>query len=117
MRSSTSHRGSFDRRLLLLLFAGIAGAPLVWLTTMQTGYVLAYQTCDDRATSWVVVPTLTAIAILAALGVASIGVRRRAAAERQPMPLLGWLAVLMAATMIVVVAASAIGPLVLEPCD
>jgi hypothetical protein len=103
--------------LLMLLFAGIAGAPLVWLTTMQTGYVLAYQTCDDRATNWVLAPTLAALAIVAALGVGSISVRRRAAAERQPMPLLGWLAVLMAVTMIVVVAASLIGPFLLEPCD
>lgn len=117
MPSSTSRRGSFDRGLLALLFAGIAGAPILWLATLQTGYVLAYQACNDRSTSWVVIPTFGAIALVIGLALLSVRAHRRARGDRLPLPLLGWLAVGMAMLMTIVLAASAIAPLVLQPCD
>ena len=117
MPSSTSHRASFDRGLLAVLFAGIAAAPLIWLTALQTGYVLAYQACDDRSTSWVIVPTIGALVIT--IGVVLLCARgyRRAAAARTPLPFLGQVALAMSLMIALVMAASAIGPLVLKACD
>ena len=54
MRSSTSHRGLLNTRLFGTLMIGVVGAPLLWLMTLQTGYVLAYQACDARSNSWVI---------------------------------------------------------------
>jgi len=117
MPSSTSHRASFDRALLYWLFAGIVGAPLLWLATLQTGYILAYQACDDHSRTWVVVPTMTAVVTTAALALRSARSARRAAAERLPLPLLGRLALGTAVLITIVLAASAIAPLVLHACD
>jgi hypothetical protein len=103
--------------LLAMLFAGIVGTPLLWLTAEQTGYVLAYQACDARSTSWVIVPTL---GLLAAIGLVTfIAIRGHRAARdgRLPLPILGWIAVGMAAMMIVVMVASSIAPMMLQPCD
>jgi hypothetical protein len=100
-----------------MLFAGIVGAPLVWLTAVQTGYVLAYQACDDRSTSWVIVPAFGAIAILALVAFVAIRGHRKARTDKLPLPLMGWLAVGMAGLMMVVMAASSIAPLLLQPCD
>jgi Ni/Fe-hydrogenase subunit HybB-like protein len=117
MRSSTSRHASFDRAKLGLLLTGIVGAPLVWLTALQTGYVLAYQACDDRSVSWVVVPTLIAVTLAGGLAAVSIRARRRSRGDRAPMPLLGWMALLMSVLMFIVLGASAIGPFILRPCD
>jgi hypothetical protein len=89
----------------------------VWLTAMQTGYVLAYQACDQRSTSWVVVPTLACLAIVAAIAVACRGAHRRAREQRLPMPLLGWLGAAIAALITIVMIASSIAPIMLHPCD
>lgn len=117
MRSSTSHHASFDRGLLALLFTGIVGAPLVWLTAMQAGYVLAYQACDERSTTWVVVPTLVSLAIVIVIAVACLRAHRRAREQRLPMPLLGWMSAAVAALMTIVMIASSIAPIMLNPCD
>jgi hypothetical protein len=117
MPSSTSRHASFDRVLLAMLFAGIIGTPLLWLTAEQTGYVLAYQACDARSTSWVVVPTLGLLAVIAVVGVIAMRGHRAARDGRLPLPILGWIAIGMAAMMIVVMAASAIAPIMLQPCD
>lgn len=117
MPSSTSRHASFDRRLLALLFAGIAVAPLLWLTAMQTGYVLAYQACDARSTLWVIAPTLAILVLVAGLALAVNRGRRRAMDQRLPLPLLGWIGVGISALMVLVMVASTIAPLVLHPCD
>lgn len=117
MPSSTSRRGSFDPGLLTILFAGIAGAPLLWLAALQTGYVLAYQACDDRSTSWVIVPALVFVAIVGAIAALSVRGHRRAGRDRVPMPFLGWVAVGMAGMMLLVMAVTAITPLFMQPCD
>ena len=117
MPSSTSRRGSFDHGLLWWLFAGIAGTPLLWLVTLQAGYVLAYQACDARSTSWVIVPTLAALVLTIGLAVSSVRSYRRAAADRLPLPLLGGLALAVSVLIVIVLAASAIGPLILQACD
>jgi hypothetical protein len=117
MPSSTSRHASFDRWLLAMLYAGIVGTPLLWLTALQTGYVLAYQACDARSTAWVIAPTFAAIIILVVLSLIAFRAHRRADGARLPLPLLGALAIGMSALMTVVMAASAIAPLVLGPCD
>jgi hypothetical protein len=96
---------------------GVAGAPLLWLMTLQTGYVLAYQACDDRSNSWVIVPTAAAIGLTMIIGIVAFVAHRRAGRERIPLPFVGWLAVGMAALMVLVLSASAIAPIILHPCD
>ena len=117
MHSSTSRHASFDHWLLAALYAGIIGTPLVWLMAIQTGYVLAYQACDARSTAWVIVPTVGAIAIVVALSLIALRAHRRAGGARLPLPLLGVIAIGISALMIVVMAASAIAPMALQPCD
>jgi hypothetical protein len=117
MASSTSHRGSLNTRLLGVLLLGLIGAPLIWLTMLQTGYVLAYQACDDRSSSWVIWPTAVAVGIGMGIAVMTLTAKRRAQHERIPMPFIGWIAIGMAMLMVIVLSASAIAPLVLYPCD
>jgi hypothetical protein len=117
MRSSTSPHGSFNHGLIALLFTGVVGAPLIWLAALQTGYTLAYQACDERSKSWVLVPTVGAIAIVAVITLVCTSAYRRARGDRLPMPLLGWMAVAMASLMVIVLIASAIAPIMLQPCD
>jgi hypothetical protein len=117
MPSSTSHHGSFSRGLLALLFAGIVGAPLLWLTALQTGYVLAYQECDTRSPLWVRGPTFGAVVLLACLAAVSWRSHARAREEPLPMPLLGWIAVGMSVLILIVMSVTSIAPVVLHPCD
>ncbi|MBY0497283.1 MAG: hypothetical protein K2Y23_24010 [Cyanobacteria bacterium] len=117
MSSSTSPHASFDPWLLAILFLGIIGAPLLWLIAEQTGYTLAYQACDARSTSWVIVPTVGVLAIVGLVTFVVFRGHRTASTGRLPLPLLGWLGVGMAVLMIVVMAASAIAPMMLSPCD
>jgi hypothetical protein len=117
MASSTSRPGSFDRTLRRLAFAGLIGAPFIWLTALQTGYVMAYQACDSQSRYWVIVPTAAALlAAAATLAIAHYGQRRSSDALR-PQPLLAYLGVGVAALMVIVIAASLIAPLMLRPCD
>ena len=117
MASSTSHHGSLNTRLLGLLLIGVIGAPLIWLSALQTGYVLAYQACDDRSNSWVLVPTGIAIVIAGMIAAVVLGGHRRANGERVPLPFVGRLAIGMAGLMVIVLMASAIAPVLLHPCD
>jgi len=117
MPCSTSRPGSFERRLRLIALAGVIGAPLVWLAALETGYVLAYQACDDRSRAWVTAPTAAAIVILLAiLGITYIG-ERRARHTREPQPLLSWMGIGVTVMMVIVMIASIVAPLMLRPCD
>ena len=117
MPSSTSDHVSLNTRVLAVLLIGVLGAPVVWLTMLQTGYVLAYQACDSRSNSWVLIPAFAALAL--AIGLAAISARANSHArrERRPLPFVGRLAVGMSALMVIVLAASAIAPIILHPCD
>ena len=117
MRSSTSRHASFNRGLLALLFTGIVGAPILWLTALQTGYTLAYQACDARSTSWVGVPAFAALGVVAGVALTCWFAQRRAERERLPVPLLGAMAVGIAVLMVIVMAASVLAPVMLRPCD
>jgi hypothetical protein len=117
MHSSTSRHASFDHWLLAALYTGIIGTPLVWLMAIETGYVLAYQACDARSTSWVIAPTVAAIAIVVVLSLIALRAHRRASGGRLPLPLMGAVAIGISALMIIVMAASAIAPIALQPCD
>ena len=100
-----------------MAWAGVVGAPLVWLTALQTGYVLAYQACDEASRIWVTVPTAVATVIaIAACGVAAIS-QMRSARAHAPTPLLARVGVGVAATIVTVMIASLIAPMLLQPCD
>jgi hypothetical protein len=117
MRSSTSRPGSLNTRRLVVALVTLVGAPLIWLTALQSGYVLAYQACASRYMGWVMAPTLVAIAlslcVLAAGGLGLRGIRH----ERQPLAFLARLGFGMAGLMVVVLVTSAIAPAILQPCD
>jgi hypothetical protein len=117
MASSTSHHGSLNTRLLAVLLVGVIGAPLLWLMALQTGYVLAYQACDDRSNSWVMAPTIGSILIAVGIALLSVRGHRQANGERIPLPFVGWIAIGMAVLMVLVLLASAIAPAILHPCD
>ena len=117
MHSSTSRHGSFNKGLLALLFTGIAGAPILWLTALQTGYTLAYQACDERSTTWVAAPTFAIAGIIAVIAIACWLGHRRAANDKTPLPFLGELAVGLAVLMVIVMIASSLAPVMLQPCD
>jgi hypothetical protein len=100
-----------------MAFAGLIGAPFIWLTALQAGYTLAYQACDSQSRYWVTVPT--AIALVSAAGTLGIAffATRRAGKSLEPQPFLAYLGFGLAGLMVVVLAASLIAPLVLRPCD
>jgi hypothetical protein len=50
MDSSTSHRASYEPWRLAALWAGILTGPIVWLTLLETQYVLSYVACETGAT-------------------------------------------------------------------
>jgi NO-binding membrane sensor protein with MHYT domain len=100
-----------------MAFTGLIGAPLIWLTALQTGYVLAYQACDSESRYWVTVPTALALAAAAATVLISLAASRRAKKLLEPQPLLATLGLGLAAMMVIVLAASLIAPLLLRPCD
>ena len=100
-----------------MAFAGLVGAPFVWLTALQAGYTLAYQACDSESRYWVTVPT--AIALAAAIGLLAISgsATRRARQSLEPQPFLAAIGFGLAGLMVLVLAASLIAPLLLRPCD
>ena len=100
-----------------MIYTGIVGTPLLWLSALQTGYVMAYQACDARSNAWVTVPTFAAIALIVVLTLMAHRAHRRAKGGRLPLPFMGALAIGMSALMVIVMAASAIAPVVLGPCD
>ena len=100
-----------------MALAGVIGAPLVWLAALQTGYVLAYQACDDRSRAWVTAPTAAAIVILLAILGGAYIAELRARTTREPQPLLSWMGLGVAAMMVIVMVASIIAPIMLRPCD
>ena len=117
MASSTSRPDSSERKLRLLAFAGLIGAPLIWLTALQTGYVLAYQACDSESRSWVTIPTAIALAATVATLLIAFYGSRRAKKSLQPQPLLAQVGFGVAGMMVLVMVASLIAPLLLRPCD
>jgi hypothetical protein len=117
MASSTSRRGSSERKLRLMAFAGLIGAPFIWLTALQTGYVLAYQACDSQSRSWVTVPTAVFLGATAMTLLIAFSGRRRAKYSLAPQPFLAIIGVGLAAMMVLVMIASLIAPLMLRPCD
>ena len=97
--------------------AGLIGAPLIWLTALQTGYVLAYQACDSQSRYWVTVPTAIAVAAAAGTLLIAFAAQRRSRKSLEPQPLLAALGFGLAGLMVLVLIASLIAPLILNPCD
>jgi hypothetical protein len=115
MDSSTSRHGSSDPRRWTLALTVLA-PPLVWLTLLQTNYVLAYPACAARSSVWLHVPGAAALALSLLLTSLALGGRRR----RAPGATHAFVAdvgALVAVMFLVVVVATLVPPLVLHPCD
>jgi hypothetical protein len=118
MDSSTWPRASSKRtRVAGLLIALVIIAPIVWLTMLEVGYVLAYQACADRTSAWIHKPNVafTVIAIACAAGGWWLHGRWKNAPA--PIGFLAGMALLVTGLIVIVVIASAIPPLILHPCD
>jgi hypothetical protein len=116
MDSSTSRLVFSNRGRLVLLFALIVGAPLVWLTLVETGYVLAYQACADPSQTSVQVAEAVALATIAAMTLVAWGRYRPSQTRPQPIGFLGGAALLLTLLMLIVVVASGVGPLIFHSC-
>jgi hypothetical protein len=117
MDSSTSRLVFSNRGRLALLFGLIIGAPVLWLTLLETGYVLAYQACADRANTWVHVSEAVALAATAVLTFVAWGKYGPSQTRSKPIGFLGGTALLLTLLMLIVVVASGIGPIIFHPCD
>ena len=100
-----------------MIFTGIVGAPLVWLTALQTGYTLAYQACDSESRAWVVVPTVLLLLVSVGTLIVPAVAFRRAQDAPSPRPFLAVTGIALAALMVVSMIASLIAPVLLRPCD
>jgi hypothetical protein len=116
MDSSTGHRASSSRGSIALRLVGLIGAPLIWLALLQTNYVLAYPACRDRSHAWLHLPG--AAAALASTAVLALAWRARPRSDSTgPERLLAETGLLTAALFALVVAATLLPPLLLQPCD
>ena len=71
MRSSTSRpgfRSAGERRQALALWSGVLAGPVVWLTLLQTNYVLSYVACETRQTWFLHLAVAVSVVIVGAAG-------------------------------------------------
>ena len=71
MPASTSRPVSHERWRLAAVWAGLLAGPVVWLTLLQTNYVLAYVACEVQATWFMHLATAVAVLLVAGAGYAS----------------------------------------------
>lgn len=74
MSSSTSPREwrePHDNHRELALWFGLLAGPLVWLTLLETNYVLSYVSCEVRQTWFLHLVALVSLAIVGIAGVAA----------------------------------------------
>ena len=130
MPSSTTHHGSFDLGgRIAAQWIGVLGGPLVWAALLETNYVLSYVACAQRHTWMLHLATGVALALVAA----AAAVAWRAAPtlgydkEREPSTdpaetsvirarFMGLGGLILCAFFAIVIAATHIPVLVLEPC-
>jgi hypothetical protein len=115
MDSSTSRRTFSDRRHRIASVLLVIGAPLVWLLLLQTDYVLTYAACAARSNASL--QAGAALAAAAATVLVVIAWRSRRHAENGTDSFLADVAVLTTVLFAVVVAATALPPVALHPCD
>lgn len=76
MPSSTLHRGSFDWGPRLgALWAGVLTGPIAWAALLETNYVLSYVACEQRHTWMLFTATIVALALI---GIAAFSAWRAA---------------------------------------
>jgi hypothetical protein len=68
MASSTSRPVSHEPRRSLALWVGLLAGPVVWLSLLQTNYILAYVACETRHTWFMHLATGIAVVLVAAAG-------------------------------------------------
>jgi hypothetical protein len=118
MDSSTWPRGSSKPAVIAgLLVALVVLAPAVWLTMIETGYVLAYQSCAERSNWWIHKPNLIFLAITMGAAAAAWWLYRRYRTALAPIGFLAGMALLVSGLIAIVAIATAIPPLILHPCD
>jgi hypothetical protein len=92
----------------------VLGAPLLWLAMLETGYLLSHWACGTGA-KWPLHVVTGGTAVLLA-GVLWMMPRRSDPGSDSAHAFLSTLAVWMTIGFIVVVVASAIQPLIIQPC-
>lgn len=71
MPSSTSRPVSHEPWRLVALWAGLLTGPLVWLTLLETNYVLAYVACETGSTWFMHLAVGVALLLVAVAGYAA----------------------------------------------
>ena len=99
---------STDSRSLAIVIA----APLLWLTMLETAYLLSHWSCGTGIT-WPLHAVIFSTAMLLA-GV--LWMRPRTTHPESPSSFLASMALWMAVGFILVVMASAIQPAIIQPC-
>lgn len=92
----------------------VIGAPLLWLLMLETGYLLSHWACGTGMTWPLHIVTGGTAALLA--GVLWTMARRHRDGGDAPLTFLETMALWITVGFIVVVAASAIQPLIIQPC-
>lgn len=70
MPSSIWRPDSGNRRRHLALWAGLIGPPVLWLTLLETDYLLAYAACSSQQTWFLYVAIAASCALAATAGFA-----------------------------------------------
>ena len=137
MPSSISPPTSSNRRRGAVLWAGVVGAPVLWLALLQTNYVLAYPACAERTNAWLHSVTAAAMALMVLVAIGAVYVWRTDPPEQRTGParfdeqhdpigedpsraarhFAAMVALLLSGLFVLLVAGTWIPSFVLHPCD
>ena len=130
MGSSTSRPVWHERWRSIALWVGLLAGPLVWLSLLQTNYIMAYVACETRQTWFMHAATGLALAAVAAAGYGAwrasdgsiLGEEQPTAplsneTHRQRVRWMGFGGVFFSAFFILVILAMEIPILVLRACQ
>lgn len=99
------------------LVALIVAAPVVWLMLLQTNYILSYAACADRTNAWLHKPNAVAMLAGGVLIAASWFMWARSRGEGPPRGFLALVGLGLSVLFFLILLASAVPPLIHQPCD
>ena len=127
MRSSTLRRAYHDPRRVAVLVLGVLAGPVVWLTLLETNYVLTYVACEQRHEWMLQLATIIAVALVAAAGAGAWRARTTGTTETETLDqdatselrarFLAYGGALLSAWFILVILATEIPIVILHPCQ
>lgn len=130
MPSSILHRASREpreRRRDLILWLGVLAGPVVWLTMLETNYVLSYVACELRQTWFLHAATVVSLALVGVAGAASLAEAKRERGAPHALTKahmrsdtrtiwMAWAGVAMSAWFAIVIVVTELPVMILPPC-